>query len=104
VKPSDALRQGLCPYCIGRGEIENIIEGMVVCRLCAGTRKWPPPVGLRDNHDFTLHLPSRVHLVTLCGLVLEECTATVVDAMSWRRVCPECLRTDRRLSADQTDQ
>jgi hypothetical protein len=43
MKPSDHLKRGECPYCCAEGQIENIIFGMVVCPLCQGTKRWPPP-------------------------------------------------------------
>jgi hypothetical protein len=43
VKPSEALEHGICPFCLGDGEIESLIYGMHACPLCKGTKKWPPP-------------------------------------------------------------
>jgi hypothetical protein len=44
MKPSDCLKQGICPFCCGDGEVHSIIEDRLVeCVLCKGTKRWPPP-------------------------------------------------------------
>jgi hypothetical protein len=44
MKPSDALQQGLCPMCLGAGQVESILlSRMIECPLCLGSKKWPPP-------------------------------------------------------------
>lgn len=49
-------------------------------------------VGMVDLGDLTLHRPSHVHLITQCGLQMDDCTVGPVGALSglMRMVCPEC--------------
>lgn len=43
MKPSEHLAIGECPFCLGTGEVESVIQGVIVCPLCLGTTRWPPP-------------------------------------------------------------
>ena len=51
-------------------------------------------VGMLDLKDLTLHRPSRAHLVTRCGLLMETCSVGPVGALTdkLRMLCPECWR------------
>jgi hypothetical protein len=94
VKPSDALKQGRCPFCVGRRRVTVLVpeEHEAMCPLCAGTGEWPPPVVMLDLTDLTLHKPSHVHLITACGVPMAECTVGAADMVQQRaqRICPEC--------------
>jgi hypothetical protein len=49
-------------------------------------------VGMLDLEDYVLHRPSHVHLITQCGLPMNECKVGPVGALTegLRMVCPEC--------------
>jgi hypothetical protein len=49
-------------------------------------------VGMLDLKDLTLHKPSRAHLITQCGLAMDECKVGPVGALTEevRMACPEC--------------
>lgn len=94
MKPSEAVQQGICPSCIGRGKVTRFVpvEGEYFCSLCGGSGEWPPPVVMLDETDLTLHRPSHVHMVTRCGLQMEICQVGPADSLTMRAQhhCPEC--------------
>jgi hypothetical protein len=51
-------------------------------------------VGMLDLEDLTLHRPSRAHLITRCGLQMNQCQVGPVGALTerLRMLCPECWR------------
>jgi hypothetical protein len=50
-------------------------------------------VGMLDLEDLVLHRPSRAHLITRCGLTMNQCKVGPVGALAdLRMVCPECWR------------
>lgn len=51
-------------------------------------------VGMLDLKDGTLHKPSHVHLITMCGVPMEQCKVGPVGALAegLRMVCPDCWR------------
>ena len=51
MKPSEYLARGECPFCLARGQVENVIDGVITCPLCRGTKKWPPPGDVAYDDD-----------------------------------------------------
>ena len=48
-------------------------------------------VGMLDLEDLTLHRPSRVHMITACGLQMNQCKVGPVGALTdLRMLCPDC--------------
>ena len=96
MKPSEAVQQGICPSCLGTGKVYRFVpvEGEYRCHLCGSSGQWPPPVVMLDLRDLTLHRPSHVHLITLCGVQMIECQVGPADALTMRAQhhCPECWR------------
>jgi hypothetical protein len=46
VRPSDAVKQGLCPACLGVGMVNKLVPPPThvgACALCLGSGRWPPP-------------------------------------------------------------
>jgi hypothetical protein len=44
MKPSDAIREGKCPGCLGEGWVTRFVpyEHDGPCSMCLGDGKWPP--------------------------------------------------------------
>lgn len=52
MKPSDALRRGLCPSCGGRGTVHKILTGDDgPCNTCDGIGYHPPAHALVEDND-----------------------------------------------------
>jgi DnaJ-class molecular chaperone len=44
-KPSDAAAEGICPMCLGDGEMVMLVpppEHTEPCPMCHGSKTWPP--------------------------------------------------------------
>lgn len=107
MKPSEALEKGICPYCMGEGEIENVIYGMVVCHLCHGSKRWPPP---EEGWEEQMRIEDVPPVVELGGAIGRR--ATVACQQGQHDLCRDgdlpdvcqCRCHERTFTGDEMDE